>query len=162
MDVGCYCVNISRMIAGQDPTEVQAYANWGVTGVDEQMACSLRFANGLLAQFDCGLVLSHRQFYQVVGTKGVLDVPVAFNPGTSSLVIRQEEERNEVVHQIPGDDEYRLMVEYFSSCVLNNEPLRYPTADAIANMRVIDALYRSARNDGRPEPVSGSTASEVL
>jgi xylose dehydrogenase (NAD/NADP) len=162
MDVGCYCVNISRMIAAQNPMEVQAYAKWGVTGVDEQMACSLRFANGLLAQFDCGFVLSHRQFYQVVGTKGVLDVPAAFTPGTSNTMIRQEEGRNEVLHQIPGDDEYRLMVEYFSSCVLNNEPLRYPAADAAANMRVIDALYRSARNDGRPEQVFGSTASEIL
>lgn len=154
MDVGCYCVNISRMIAGQEPIEAQAYANWSASGVDEQMICSLRFGNRLLAHFDCALVMDRREFYQIVGTEGVLDVPVAFLPGTTDTTIRQQQGRNETLHQIAGVDEYRLMVEYFASCVLNDQPLRYRAADAAANMRVIGALYRSAHNNGRPEIVS--------
>jgi xylose dehydrogenase (NAD/NADP) len=53
MGVGCYCVNISRTIAGQEPIEVQAYANWSSTGVDNQMVGNLRFSNGLLACSEC-------------------------------------------------------------------------------------------------------------
>jgi len=53
MDVGCYCINISRTIAGQEPIEVQAYANWSSTGVDNQMVGNLRFSNGLLACSEC-------------------------------------------------------------------------------------------------------------
>jgi predicted dehydrogenase len=153
MDVGCYCVNISRTIAGQEPVEVQAYANWSATGVDDQISGCLRFRNGLLAQFDCSLTLSRREFYQLVGTEGAIDVPVAFLPGTSQTTIRLEKGPNETLHQVPGVDEYRLMVEHFASCVLNDEPPRYPPTEAAANMRVIEALYRSARHGGQPENV---------
>ncbi|MGP8069885.1 MAG: Gfo/Idh/MocA family protein [Candidatus Bathyarchaeia archaeon] len=154
MDVGCYCVNISRTIAGQEPIEVQAYANWGSTGVDDQMVGNLRFSNGLLAQFDCALTLSRREFYQLVGTEGTIDVPVAFLPGASQTTIRLQQKQNEGLHKIPGVDEYRLMVEHFASCVQNDEPLRYTPAEAAANMQVIEALYRSARHGGQPEKLS--------
>jgi predicted dehydrogenase len=45
------------------------------------------------------------------------------------------------------------MVEHFADCVLYDRPVRYPPAEAAANMRTIEALYRSARNGGRPETV---------
>jgi xylose dehydrogenase (NAD/NADP) len=151
MDVGCYCVNISRTIAGQEPIEVQAYANWGSTGVDDQMIGNLRFGNGLLAQFDCALTLSRREFYQLVGTDGTIDVPVAFLPGEDKTTIGLQQGRNERSLEISGVDEYRLMVEHFASCVLKDAPLRYPPAEAAANMRTIEALYRSARHQGKPE-----------
>jgi predicted dehydrogenase len=156
MDVGCYCVNISRTIAGQEPIQVQAYANWSSTGVDDQIVGNLRFSNGFLAQFDCSLILSRREFYQLVGTEGSIDVPVAFLPGTSQTTIKLQQRRNGVLHKIPGVDEYRLMVEHFASCVLNDEPLRYPPAEAAANMRVTEALYRSARHGGQPENISAA------
>jgi predicted dehydrogenase len=154
MDVGCYCVNISRTIAGQEPIQVQAYANWSSKGVDDQMAGTLRFRNGVLAQFDCSLILSRREFYELVGTEGAIDVPVAFLPGTSQTTIKLRQRHNEGLHELPGVDEYRLMVEHFASCVLNDEPLRYPPDEAAANMRVIEALYRSARHGGEPENIS--------
>ena len=153
MDVGCYCVNISRTIARQEPVEVQAFAEWGSSGVDEQMAGSLRFGNGLLAQFDCSLILSRRDFYQLVGTEGTIDVPAAFVPGTSETTIRVRKGLDETSVHVEGVDQYRVMVEHFASCVLNDEPVRYPISEAAANMRVIEALYRSARQGGKPERV---------
>ena len=98
--------------------------------------------------------LSRREYYQVVGTEGALDVPVAFLPGTHDTVIRERHGRDETVHTISGVDEYRLMVEHFANCVLQDQPPRYLPAEAAANMRVIEALYRSARNAGRPEPLA--------
>ena len=156
MDVGCYCVNITRTIAGQEPVEVQAFANCGSSGVDDQMVGSLRFSNGLLAQFDCSLILSRRDSYQLVGTEGTIDVPAAFVPGTSETTIRVKKGPSETWHHVEGVDEYRLMVEHFASCVLNGEPLRYAAAEAAANMRVIEALYRSARHGGKPERTPSS------
>jgi predicted dehydrogenase len=154
MDVGCYCVNVSRMIAAQEPIEVQAYANWGPTGVDEQMSANLRFASRLLAQFDCALTLSHRQSYQIVGSEGTLDVPLAFVPGATETTIRQVRAGKETLHRFVGDDQYREMVEHFAECVLTDHQPRYPPADGMGNMRVIDALYRSARNGGQPQRLS--------
>ena len=49
---------------------------------------------------------------------------------------------------------YQLMAEHFAACVRGQASLRYTPAEAAANMRVIAALYRSARNGGRPEPVA--------
>jgi predicted dehydrogenase len=154
MDVGCYCVNVIRMIAAQEPLEAQAYANWGPTGVDERMSANLRFASGLSAHFDCAFILGPRQSYQVVGSEGVLDVPLAFVPGTNQTAIRQAQGGKETVYQFAGDDEYRLMVEHFAECVLADQQPRYRPADGTANMRVIDALYRSARNGGQPQRLS--------
>lgn len=154
MDVGCYCVNISRTLAAQEPIEVQAFVNWGGTGVDEQMLCALRFSNGLLAQFDCALNMNRRESYEIIGTEGALNVPVAFLPGRNDTIIYQRRGRDEIVHTVPGEDEYRLMVEHFAECILRDQSPRYLPAEAIANMRVIDALYRSARNHGKPEGIS--------
>jgi predicted dehydrogenase len=154
MDVGCYCVNVSRTLAGSEPVEVHAYASWSNAGVDEQMAGTLRFADGLLAQFDCGLSLERREIYQAAGPEGHLDVPSAFLPGTADTTIAEHHGREVVKeHTVSGTDEYRLMVEHFADCVLNDRRVRYQPAEAAANMRVIEALYRSARNEGRPEAV---------
>ena len=154
MDVGCYCVNACRMVAGEEPVEVQAYANWCPTGVDEQMSANIRFPSGMLAQFDCGLGLSPRQSYQVVGSEGVLDLPVAFVPGTSETAIRQVKEGREALHPFAGVDQYQLMIEHFAQCVLTDQQPRYPASDGTANMRVIDALYRSAQKGGQPQRLS--------
>jgi predicted dehydrogenase len=156
MDVGCYCVNISRTLFGAEPVEVQAFANWGASGVDEQLLGSLRFASGGYAQFDSALTLARREHYQVVGTEGVIEVPVAFLPGQGDTTIRIRDAAGERTETIAGADEYQLMVEHFAACVRGQATLRYPPAEAAANMRVIEALYRSARNNGRPEPVTGS------
>jgi len=154
MDVGSYCVNLSRTLTGAEPVEVQAYARWGETGIDEQMVGTLRFANDLFAQFDGAFTAERRECYQAVGSKGYLDVPKAFLPGTADTEIYQREGRRcEVLYTIPGANEYQLMVEHFADCVRNDRPLRYPPLEAAANMRVIEALYHSARNGGRPESI---------
>ena len=151
MDVGCYCVNLSRTVAGSEPIAVQAWASWGSSGVDGQMAGSLLFDGGVLAQFDCALTLERREAYEVAGTDACLSVAAAFLPGTGDVAITLHRGREaEVRHEIPGVDEYRLMVEHFADCALRDRPVRYPATEAAANMAVIEALYRSARSDGRP------------
>jgi predicted dehydrogenase len=154
MDVGCYCVNVARTLAGAEPVEVQAFASWAATGVDERMIGSMRFAGGLLAQFDCALTLERRESYQVLGPEGHLSVGSAFLPGTSDATIEEHHGRAGArVHTVPGADEYQLMVEHFADSVLEEKPVRYPATEAAANLRAIEALYRSAENGGRPEPV---------
>ena len=152
MDVGCYSVNLSRTIAAAEPVEVQAFARWGQGGVDEQMVGALRFADGLLAQFDCALTMERREEFQLAGTDAFLAVQAAFLPGEGRVAIDEVRGRQEKKkHWIKGVDEYRLMVEHFADCVLQNRPPRYSAGEAAANMRVIEALFRSARRGGQPE-----------
>ena len=154
MDVGCYCVNLSRTAAGAEPVEVQAVAAWGKSGVDEQLVGTLRFANGLLAQFDCALTLERREEYQLAGTEACLSVSAAFLPGAEDVVLDEIRGRGERrAHTIPGADEYRIMVEHFADCIRHDTAPRYAAAEAAANMRVIEALYRSARQAGQPAAV---------
>ncbi|MCB0132365.1 MAG: hypothetical protein KDD78_16000, partial [Caldilineaceae bacterium] len=65
--------------------------------------------------------------------------------------VRDRAERT--AHTIPGVDEYQLMVERFADCVLTDRPVRYGPGEAAANLRVIEALQRSARNGGRSQLV---------
>lgn len=150
MDVGCYCVNASRTLAGMEPVEVRAMANFRDSGVDQQMAGSLRFEDGLLAHFDCALTMERTEVYQVMGTQGHLRVREAFVPGTDAVDIEQFDVENNLTRiPVPGADEYRLMVEHFADCVLNDLPLRYSPEEAALNMKVIEALYESAEGDGK-------------
>ncbi len=154
MDVGCYCVNVSRTMAGQEPAEAQAWAEWGPTGVDTRLAGALRFPNGIVAQFDCALSLERRESYEVAGPNGSLEVGGSFVPGTEDAIIAERHGRGEVIrHVVPGADQYRLMVEHFADCVLDDRPVRYPATEAAANLRTIEALYLSARSGGRPIPL---------
>lgn len=151
MDVGCYCVNISRTLAGAEPVEVQATANWTDGGVDEVMVALMRFPNDVLAHFDCSLTMERNQACEVAGTKGQLILPLAFSPGEKDAPIRHLWGRNgEETEIVPAVNQYREMVEHFSEAVLKKEELRYPVTEAAQNMRTIDALHRSARENGRP------------
>jgi predicted dehydrogenase len=149
MDVGCYCVNVSRTMAGREPVEVRAMANFRSPGVDEQMAGTLRFEDGLLAHFDCALTMERTEVYHLLGSNGHIRVQDAFLPGTDDVVIEQfdiEDNLNRVT--VRGADEYKLMVEHFADCVLKDRPLKYTAEEAALNMRVIEALHESARKDG--------------
>jgi predicted dehydrogenase len=149
MDVGCYCVNVSRTIAGSEPIEVQAVSEPSASGVDARMVGSLRFPEGVYAQFDCALTMERREVYEVAGTDGWLEIPASFLPGTDSVVIREHRGRGHVVeHDVAGADEYQLMVEHFADCVLHDREPRYSAGEAARNMRTIEALYESARRGG--------------
>jgi predicted dehydrogenase len=155
MDVGCYCVNVSRTLAGAEPVEAQAWAEWGSSGVDTRLAGSLRFPTGLIAQLDCALSLERRERYEVAGPDGSIAVVGAFVPGMADTVIEERRGRADVTgHLIPAADQYRLMVEHFADSVLRDEPVRYPATEAAANLRAIEALYLSARSGGRPIPLA--------
>ena len=153
MDVGCYCVNISRTLLGE-PTHVQATATWANSGVDDTLSATLTYKNGATAQFQCALTLPREETYTIAGNKKRLELPAAFLPGVANVNIRVFDDGNESTPQtFTGVDEYQCMVEHFADCVLNKQAPRYDATEAAANMRVIEALYRSARKGGQPEMV---------
>jgi xylose dehydrogenase (NAD/NADP) len=151
MDVGCYCVNVARTVSGEEPVEVVATARWTERGVDESMAGILRFPGDVFAHFDCSLALERSELVEIGGADGCLRIPAAFLPGTGDVDIENVRGRGaREAHRVEGVDQYVRMVEHFGDCVLLNRQPRYGVAEAAANMRVIEALYRSARDGGRP------------
>ena len=155
MDVGCYCVNVSRTLAGAEPVEVSARARWTPRGVDDELTGLLRFPDDVTAHFDCSLTMERCEFFEAAGTDGLLRVDSSFLPGTGDVVIEERRGRDGTTHHpVPGVDQYRLMVEHFADAVRGGVDLRYTALEAAANMRVVSALYRSARNGGAPERVT--------
>jgi len=144
MDVGCYCVNVARLISGAEPVEVRATASFGLeSGVDETAAGLLRFPNGELAVFDCSLRTPFRQCLEIVGTAGFIELQAPFLPGTAETTIRLRRGDQVETITIPGTNQYTLMAEDFANCVLTGAEVRWPAADGRANMAVLDALSRA-------------------
>ena len=151
MDVGCYCVNLSRSVAGREPVEAQAFATFGPSGVDVQLAGSLRFENGVVAQVESALTIERRQSYEIAGSEATLVAENAFVPGTdAAVVVERRGKEPELCHEIAGADQYLRMVEHFADCALHDRPLRYTALEAAHNMAAIEALYASARTGGKP------------
>lgn len=154
MDVGCYCVNVSRTLFGVEPHTAQAQARWTPSGVDGDLTGSLRFDGDRSAQFHCALDLPRHEFVEAIGENGRLRLDKAFLPGTGPTTI-QMTDAGGTVHEekVLGTDQYRLMVEHFADCVLRGELPRYGASEAASNMAAIQALLRSARNGGAPQPL---------
>jgi D-xylose 1-dehydrogenase (NADP+, D-xylono-1,5-lactone-forming) len=150
LDVGCYCVNISRLMAGREPVIVQARAHWASTGVDDQLTGILDFGDGLLAHFDCAINQEDRQRCLLAGTEGYLELPMTFNMGLIETLIHEECELGTGrVHNFPAVNMYRLLAEDFMGAIAGEAPA-FPIEDALGNMRALQALLASARQDGHP------------
>ena len=153
MDVGCYCINVSRTLVEEEPLEAQAFVTWGESGVDEEMVATLRFPGNIFAQFNCALTLPRQEYYEVVGEAGRFKVPAAFLPGADDVEIVASGLEPET-RIFSGVDEYQLMVEHFANCILTDRQPRYRAEEAAANMRVTEALYSSVQHQGRLEPLA--------
>lgn len=156
-DLGSYCVDFSRRLAGSEPVEAQAFATWNDAGVDTQLAGTLRFENGLMAQLDCSFLMERREFVEVAGLDAALVSPTQtfVNSLEEVTIIERRGREGEVSHPVQGDNHYRLMIDHFADAVQGRVSLSYGIADSIGNLAAIEALYESARNGGRPAPVRG-------
>jgi predicted dehydrogenase len=146
LDVGCYCVNLSRLLLGE-PERVDAAAVYE-RGVDVRFAGMLHFPEGAAAQFDCGLRAPPRQSCEVIGPEGVISLPRPFLPEEDPAVLVVRRGGGEERIEIPGANQYTLMIDHFAEYVRTGRPPRFPPDDAVANMRVIDMLRQAARDRG--------------
>jgi predicted dehydrogenase len=150
MDVGCYCVNLSRLMAGREPVAVHARMHLSSTGVDDQLIGMLDFGNGLFAHFDCAMNQEDRQRSLLAGTHGYFELPMTFNMGPVKTHIHEEKgARQSREHAFPAVNMYRLMAEDFMRSITGSPPA-FPIEDALGNMRTIQALMASARQNGQP------------
>ncbi len=155
MDVGSYAVNAARTILGAEPITATGWHTVDPRfGVDVATAGVLAFPGGRFATVDCSFVAGYSGWYMVLGTQGTIEVPRAYTPQLDeTVVIHTDAANRRHEFRFAGVDQYRLMAEAFAEAVLTGVPVPYPPEEAVANMRAIDALARSARHDGRTEPV---------
>ena len=147
MDVGCYAVSASRLVAGSEPVRVFGEQALGPSGVDEQFWGMLRFPSGVVAEIVAGFTSTQRSL-EAVGSNGIL---LSRDPWQGEL---GGIELNGHPEPFVPDDAYRLEMENLSAAILGHGQPLLGRADAIAQARTIDALYRSAAS-GEAVPLEG-------
>jgi predicted dehydrogenase len=144
LDVGCYCINATRFFSGGAPQAVSAWSTWDPTSEgDLTTAGVLEYATHG-AVFDCSFEATFRSGIEVVGDKGRIELPKPWLPGKDPAPVHVWDERGEEVITAPGVNHYQLMVEHFSDCILHHRPPVRGPEDALENMRVLEAIRRSA------------------
>jgi xylose dehydrogenase (NAD/NADP) len=141
MDVGCYCVSGSRLLAGE-PETVYGQSWVGPSGTDWVFGGMLRFPGDVIATFDCGTALSERDELEAVGSEGSLFVDDPWHCNVPGIELR----RNGSVERIEVEraDSYRLELENLSDAIRGEgEPL-LGRDDALGQARTLEALHESA------------------
>jgi predicted dehydrogenase len=141
MDVGCYCVSGSRLLAGE-PETVSAVQVTGASGVDVLFAGIMRFPGDVVAHFDCGFVLPERDELEVVGSEGSIFLDDPWHARTPVIEIRRDGSIEELV--LRPADSYRLELENLGDAIAGSAEPLLGREDAVGQARAIDALYRSA------------------
>lgn len=146
MDVGCYCLNVMRLMTGEEPQTVKAAARIGAhSGVDEVLSGVLQFPSGVLGHFDSSLRALFNNSYELRGTKGRIMVETGFvMPPDQPTVVRTWGQAGYEEITIPAANHYTLMAEDFADSLINSRPPRYLPQDGVENMRLIDRLKASA------------------
>jgi len=149
LDVGCYCVSMSRLIAGvaggapfADPTEVKALGQIGETGVDELAVAVLKFPGGMLAQLSTGVRLALGNRVRVWGEAGHIEVPspwvISRESGGSVLLLHREGRRVEEVEIHADRGIYAIEADAVAESISAGESPAMSWADSWGNMRTLD------------------------
>jgi predicted dehydrogenase len=148
-DIGCYCVNLSRMLFEAEPVRIQGSVTRDPEmGIDVLTSGILDFPSGV-ATFTCTTRAEPDQRVHVYGTEGRISIGIPFNipPDAPTHVsisaggdppVRPD---TEVLEFGPADP-YRVQAERFATAVLDGSPVPIPPSDAVANLRVIEELFR--------------------
>jgi predicted dehydrogenase len=159
MDIGCYLVHASRYAFAQEPARVVASINRDpATHIDRLTSSILEFPGGGQAIFTCSTQLVPYQRFQFIGTKGriELEVPVNTAPDRPShLFIDSGTDLyggGITTETFPACDQYTLQADAFSRAILDDTEVPVPVEDAIKNMAVIEAIFRSAETNQWERP----------
>jgi D-xylose 1-dehydrogenase (NADP+, D-xylono-1,5-lactone-forming) len=141
MDVGCYCVSGSRLVAGE-PEHVYGQQWTGPSGTDWMFMASLRFPGDVLGQFDCSTAMPERDELEAIGSDGSIFVDDPWHCRRPVIELRRDGGVERI--DLEPADSYGLELENLSDAIRGEgEPL-LGRDDAAAQARVIDGLFRSA------------------
>jgi predicted dehydrogenase len=152
-DIGCYAIISGRYIFGAEPTRVVATIERDPKmGTDRLASALIEFPGPRHLLFTCATQLSAMQRVTVVGDKGRVEIQIPFNapPDRPTRILFDSGVDlfggGARVEEFPICDQYTLQGDAFSRAILGEEKLEFPIEDAVAQMRVIDAVFRSAKS----------------
>lgn len=146
LDIGCYCISITRFMFNDEPKRVSGFIEFDPEmKIDRLASAVLEFENGT-ATFTCSTQIPFQQKAVVSGLKGKIEFSVPFTPPPDERpkVILQTNDETKGL-QYKACNQYTLQGDMFSKAILENKNVFTPVEDAVANMKVIDAVFESAR-----------------
>jgi predicted dehydrogenase len=150
-DIGCYAVNVARMLYGSEPTVVKGAVRRDPTLRTDVVTSALLDFDGRHATFVCSTQMEPGQRVDIHGTEGRLVVEIPFNipPDRPTRILQMAAGEPPVapgieVHEIPAANQYAVQVDAFSRAIRSGTPVPVPPEDAIANLEVIERIFADA------------------
>ena len=144
LDIGCYCISLSRFIFNKEPLMVSGIVEYDpVLKTDRMASGTLQFSNGT-ATFTCSTQLTPYQRVNIVGTLARIEIEIPFNAPTDKptrMWLHTKDGSEEIVFDTI--DQYTLQCDLFSKAILSDEPVPTSLEDAVNNMKVIEAVFQS-------------------
>ena len=154
LDIGCYPVTAGRFLFDGEPQRVVALVDRDPQfGTDRVASVIADFGNGRQLTFTCSTQLAGHQRVQAFGSKAKLEIVIPFNapPAERTAITIDTGGTNDALARreiLPPCDQYTEQAEAFALAVLGEKPLPWGVEDAIASMKVLDAIFRSEREGG--------------
>jgi predicted dehydrogenase len=146
MDVGCYCVSGSRLLAGE-PETAYGEAWFGPSGTDWVFGATLRFADDVIATLDCGTALHERDELEAIGSEGSLFVDDPWHCQKPGIEVRRDDGVERI--EVERADSYQLELENLSDAIRGEGRPLLGREDAVGQARALEALHRSATTGER-------------
>jgi predicted dehydrogenase len=153
MDIGCYNISLSRFIFGAEPRRVCSIVEYDPRFNTDRLASGILDFGVGTATFTCSTQLTSYQRVNIYGTEGRVEIEIPFNapPDRPCKIWHQRgAEIEEIVFDITN--QYTIEGDLFAQAILNDTAVPTPLEDAVANMRVIDAIVSSGERRTWVEP----------
>ncbi len=144
MDIGCYCISLSRFLFDAEPETVFASADFDPAFKTDRLASGiLNFEKGR-ATFTCSTQLTPYQRVNIVGTTGRIKMDIPFSPPAltdAHIWLHQKDEVEKIIFD--AVDQYTIQGDMLSKAILEDKPVPTDLQDSINNMLVIEATFKS-------------------
>lgn len=154
-DIGCYAVVSGRYVFGAEPKRVVSLVDRDPDFLtDRTMSVLIDFGEGRQESFSVSSQATPFQRVNILGTEARLEIQAPFTPsrgGATTIYLDQGEQvggASAVPVAVTEADQYQLLVETFSSAITRGAALEFGIDDAVLQMRVLDAIFRSEKTGG--------------
>jgi predicted dehydrogenase len=147
LDIGCYTISLARFIFEAEPQRIFGIVEHDTNFKTDRLASAiLDFGTGT-STFTCSTQLANYQRVNIFGTQGRIEIEIPFNAPANEVtrIFYQNGNTLEEI-KLPACDQYTLQGDLFSQAVLNDTEVPTPLEDALANLRVIEAVFRSGQS----------------
>jgi glucose-fructose oxidoreductase len=151
-DIGIYALNAARMFAGEEPVEVAATihnppGDPRFAEIEDLVSFRLRFPGGMIADCASSYSVQEQKNYQLYGTTGSIRLDPATDYLRNTLMLKNEEGESEIEAE-SASLQFPREIDGFSQAVGANRPFRTPGEEGLRDERLIQAIYKAARDGG--------------